>query len=110
MLLSFKNKSEIKEKFIVSTYEWLNMKKKTKSPEDITSEIFNPIRTNTSSECILEKYDEFPVNLGLPDWLGNLLFTINHYNTRDFFKSEENYEEDFYPAFLKACYVGVDYS
>lgn len=110
MLLSFKGKQEIKEKHLVATCDWLNMKNIPRSPEEITKELFNPIRTFNTSDCILEKFEEFPNQLGLPDWLGNLLFTINHHNSNDFSGFGENYEEYFYPAFLKLCNVGVDYS
>jgi hypothetical protein len=110
MVLSFKSKHEIKEKYLASTYDWLNMKNIPKSAEEITKELFNPIRTYIPSDCVLENYEEFPSKLGLPDWLGNLLFTINHHNSIDFSGFGENYEEYFYPAFLKSCHVGVDYS
>ena len=97
MLLSFKNKSEIKEKFIVSTYEWLNMKNKPKSAEERAKEIFKPERTYLPSECILENDEKFPDKLGLPHWLDNLLLTINLHNSNDFSGIGENYEEYFYP-------------
>ncbi|MBK8329334.1 MAG: hypothetical protein IPL09_07665 [Bacteroidetes bacterium] len=110
MLYSFQGKKEIKEELLVSISNWLDLKKKPKSAVEISNELFNPIRTFKSAECVLENYEEFPEKLGLPNWLGNLLCTINHNNSKGFNDSKGNYEHFFYPAFIKACKVGVDYS
>lgn len=110
MLLSFKSNHEIKEKNLATIYGWLNMKKAPKSAQEIAEKILNLNRTYTNPDCFLEDYENFPNNLGLPNWLGNLLFTINHHNSNDFSGFGENYEEYFYPAFLKSCNVGIDYS
>jgi hypothetical protein len=110
MLYSFQGKKEIKEELLVSISNWFDLKKKPKSAQEICNELFNPIKTFKSSECALENYEEFPVKLGLPNWLGNLLCFINHNNSMDFNGSEDNYEYFFYPAFIKACKVGVDYT
>jgi hypothetical protein len=110
MLLSFKSNPKLKEQILASTHDWLNRQKIPKSPEEMAQKIFSVNRTFTVSECLLEDYENFPSNLGLPNWLGNLLFTIHHHNSKDFSLYKENYEEQFYPAFLQACNVGVDYS
>ncbi|AUC84923.1 hypothetical protein CW731_06280 [Polaribacter sp. ALD11] len=110
MLLSFNDSQEIKEKYILATQDWLKKKIDPKSAQEIAHELFKTSKTFTSSECVLENYEDFPTNLGLPDWLGNLLFTFNHYNSKSFSGFGENYEEHFYPNFLKSCNVGVDYS
>ena len=95
MLLSFKSNHGIKEKKITSIDDWLDMKKLPKSAEEISEKIFSLNRTYTTPECSLEDYENFPSNLGLPNWLGNLLFTINHHNSNDFSGYRENYEEYF---------------
>lgn len=110
MLLSFHNNKEIKEELLVSTYEWLGMKLNPKSPEEIANGIFSTTREYVPSDCVLENVEDFPSKLGLPFWLGDLLFTINHFNSKDFRGFGKNYEEDFYPSFIKACNVGVDYT
>jgi hypothetical protein len=110
MLLSFKSNPQIKEKNLATTDDWLNMKKVPKSAEELAEKIFSLNKTYITPECSLEDYENFPSNLGLPDWLGNLLFTINHHNSDDFSGYRENYEEYFYPAFIKSCNVGIDYS
>ena len=110
MLLSFKNNSEVKEKIIASTYEWLNMNKEPKSAEEKAKEIFESSITNVSSKCILEDYENYPERLGFPLWLGNLMLTFNRHIFADFSGVYDNFKEYFYPAFLKACNVGIDYS
>ena len=93
-----------------SQRELENVLRFSTSIDEKVEEIFNPIRSYKKSECVLENYNEFPSKLGLPIWLGNLLSTINHYNSKEIYNHNERYEVNFYPAFLKSCKVGVDYS
>ena len=94
MLVSFNGKEEIKEKYLASIYDWLSLENNPKSIDKKAEEIFNPIRSYKKSDCVLENYDEFPSKLGLPIWLGNLLLTINHFNSKEFSNYYEKYERE----------------
>ncbi len=109
-LSAFHGSEKEKQDCLNQVHAWLQVKLKPKTAEQIAGEIFNPVRFFNPSEFALENYEAFPENLGLPTWLANLMEIIKENNSSDFNGFSANYEESFYPAFVAACRVGVDYT
>jgi|WetSurMetagenome_2_1015567.scaffolds.fasta_scaffold214546_1 hypothetical protein len=108
-LSAFHGQNEEKQFYVNEVREWLK-RRMPRSPFDIAREINTQVKTYKPSDCILENYEVYPDKLGLPIWLANLFYTIQHYNSKEFDGSENNFEKSFYLQFLSACNVGVDYT
>jgi len=108
-LSAFHGQNEEKQFYVNEVSEWLK-RRMPRSPFDIAYEINTQVKTYKPSDCILENYEVYPDKLGLPVWLANLFCTIQHYNSKEFDGSENNFEKSFYLQFISACNVGVDYT
>lgn len=113
MLLAFSNDENIKKDILRKIDEWIEKKKIPNSPEILVSRILSTERVFDPPDIILEDYELYPKELGLPLWLAYLNRTIHHHNSNDFYYShghEYHYEFEYYKDFINCCNVGIDYS
>lgn len=109
-LEAFHGNNSEKEACLRETYLWIEKSKKPKSTWEIVSAINSQYRIQAPAGCLLEDFNNYVINLGLPLWIGHLMSIINHHNSTEFNSSDNNYEEQFYPKFISACKTGKDYS
>jgi hypothetical protein len=113
MLLAFNDDINIKNDVLRGIDQWIEKKKIPNSPETLVSRLLSTERVFDPPDIILEEYELYPQELGLPLWLAYLNRTIHCHNSCDFYYSHGNeyhYEFEYYKEFINCCNVGVDYS